>query len=126
VPPPPPPAVAVQHPKPHHATHKKTAVAKKPVQKTVPAKHQPPGLLAGGVSTAGSPSSFLPALLIVAFGVALALLAVGISFMPASAVPAAVGLRIRLERNRQTIMVLGLAIGIACALVGILTALLGG
>ena len=43
--------------------------------------------------------------------------------MPASAVPFTVGLR--LERNRQAILYTGLAIGIACVLVGVLTALLG-
>jgi len=106
-----------------HVARKKTVVAKKPVVKPAKPKQQPRPLLAAGTPTAGSPSSFSPALLIVAFGVALALLGVGISFMPASAVPVTLGHR--LERSRQTIMVLGLAIGIACALVGILTALVG-
>jgi hypothetical protein len=64
-----------------------------------------------------------PALLIVAFGAFLALLAVGVSFVPASVVPFRAALR--LEHNRQTILVTGLAIGVACALVGLLTFVAG-
>jgi len=64
-----------------------------------------------------------PAPLIIGFGVLLAALAAGIAFMPASAVP--LRLDMRLERNRQTILYSGLAIGIACVLVGILTSLTG-
>ena len=64
-----------------------------------------------------------PALLIVAFGVLLTLLAAGVSFIPASVMPSRAALR--LERNRQTILVMGFAIGIACALVGLLTMLAG-
>ena len=33
---------------------------------------------------------------------------------------------VALERNRQTILYSGLAIGVACVLVGILTAMVGG
>jgi hypothetical protein len=53
----------------------------------------------------------------------LALLAVGVSLVPAWSVPIGVG--IKLERNRQTIAVTGLAIGLACGLVGLLTVLSG-
>jgi hypothetical protein len=56
-------------------------------------------------------------------GLVLALAAVGISLVPAWSVPVAVG--VRLERNRQTIAVTGLAIGLACGLVGLLTVLSG-
>ncbi len=92
---------------------------RKPVRK--PAK--PLLAAAGPVAAASTAGTLSPALLIVAFGVVLALLAVGVSFMPASAVPFALGLR--LERSRQTILLFGLAIGVACALVGLLTAVAG-
>jgi hypothetical protein len=98
---------------------KQAKPAPKPVQK--PAK--PLLAAAGPVATASTAGSLSPALLIVAFGVALALLAVGVSFMPASAVPFALGLQ--LERNRQTILLSGLAIGVACVLVGLVTAVAG-
>ena len=41
--------------------------------------------------------------------------------------PAAVPFRLvfRFERNRQTILLVGLAVGVACALVGLLTILAG-
>ena len=107
----------------HHSTKKHvTPKKKKPVRESGFAG---PPLLAGGAPLgAASSGSSSPAPLIVAFGLALALLAVGVSFMPASAVPFALGLR--LERSRQTIILFGLAIGIACALVGLLTAVVGG
>ena len=72
------------------------------------------------VSSSGGSS---PAYLIIAFGAVLAMLAVGLSFLPASAMPVLVGMR--LERSRQTLLVVGLAIGVACLLVGLLTALMG-
>jgi hypothetical protein len=107
--------------------HKKVVVKKeavaKPKSKPAPPKEQFAPLLAAGTPTAASPSSFSSALLIVAFGVALALLAFGLSRVPASVVPAALGLR--LERSRQTILLVGLAIGVACALVALLTVLVG-
>jgi hypothetical protein len=70
-------------------------------------------------SQGGGPS---PTLLIVGFGLVLALAGIGASLLPESAVPYA--MRLRLERGRQTIMVVGVTIGVACALVGLLTALL--
>ena len=81
-------------------------------------------LALGGAAPAASSGGSSPALLIVAFGVLLAALSTGVAFMPASLVPFTVGLR--LERNRQTILYSGLAIGVACVLVGILTAMVGG
>ena len=81
-------------------------------------------LALGGAAPAASSGGSSPALLIVAFGVLLAALSTGVAFMPASVVPFTVGLR--LERNRQTILYSGLAIGVACVLVGILTAMVGG
>jgi F0F1-type ATP synthase membrane subunit c/vacuolar-type H+-ATPase subunit K len=102
--------------KPKHVTAKRKPVRESGFSGTP--------LIAGGAPiAAASPGSASPALLIVAFGVALALLAVGLSFMPACAVPFALGLR--LERSRQTIMLVGLAIGVACVLVGLLTAVAG-
>jgi len=143
-PPPPPPAVVAPPPPPAyiapppppvvHATvgkHVKRHVAK-PKAHATPTKKpvrrsglgRAPLLLAGAPAAAASTTGTLsPALLIVAFGFALALLAIGVSFMPASAVPFALGLR--LERSRQTIMCSGLAIGAACALVGLLTTVVG-
>ncbi len=96
--------------------------------KPKPAKQplKPPAVkplaLEGAAPTASSGGSS-PALLIIAFGALVAALSAGVAFMPASAVPFTVGLR--LERNRQAILYTGLAIGIACVLVGVLTALLG-
>jgi hypothetical protein len=102
-----------KHVKPHMAKQAK------PVRK--PAKPLLAG--AGPVAATSTAGTLSAALLIVAFGVVLALLAVGVSFMPASAVPFTLGLR--LERSRQTILLFGLAIGVACALVGLLTAVVG-
>jgi hypothetical protein len=58
------------------------------------------------------------ALLIIVFGVLAALLGVGFSQLPAAAVP--YSMRIRLERSRQSTLLVGLAIGVACALIGLL------
>jgi hypothetical protein len=132
----PPPAVAVAPPPPPvvHATarHVKRHVTR-PKPRSTPKKKpvresglgRAPLFLAGAPAAAASTGGTLsPALLIAAFGVVLALLAVGISFMPAAAVPFRLGLQ--LERSRQTILLSGLAIGTACALVGLLTAVAGG
>jgi hypothetical protein len=73
------------------------------------------------VTTSSGGSS--PALLIIGFGVLLGLLGAGVAFAPASALPG--GVAVRLEPRRQTILASGLAIGVACALVGLLTALAG-
>ena len=96
----------------------------KPKPAKQPLKPPPvkPLALEGAAPTASSGGSS-PALLIIAFGALVAALSAGVAFMPASAVPFTVGLR--LERNRQAILYTGLAIGIACVLVGVLTALLG-
>ena len=72
------------------------------------------------VSSSNGPS---PTMLLGVAGLALALLAVGVSLVPAWSVPIGVG--IKLEQNRQTIAVTGLAIGLACGLVGLLTVLSG-
>jgi F0F1-type ATP synthase membrane subunit c/vacuolar-type H+-ATPase subunit K len=107
--------------------HVKRPVAKqaKPVPKPKPVRESAQPLLAaaGPVAATSSPGTLSPALLIAAFGLALALIAVGVSFMPASALPFTLGLR--LERSRQTILLFGLAIGVACTLVGLLTAVAG-
>ncbi|MGB2875965.1 MAG: hypothetical protein WBB76_10905 [Gaiellaceae bacterium] len=101
---------------------------KKHVRYERPAKTKTPAkpatlAVAAAAPAASSSGGSSPAPLIISFGVALTLLALGLSFVPASRVPFAVGLR--LERNRQTIVLVGLAIGVACALVGLLTALAG-
>jgi hypothetical protein len=122
-PPPPPPAAPAprtrQHVKHRPVRHKKRVVVahpRRPAKKSA-AKREP--LVTAVAPVSSSPGSSSPAPLMIGFGVLLALLAVGISFMPASAMPVTVGLR--LERNRQTIALTGLAIGVACALVGLLT-----
>jgi hypothetical protein len=92
--------------------------AKQPLK---PPKANP--LALGAPAPAASSGGSSPAPLIIGFGVLLAALGAGIAFMPASAMPFTVGMR--LERNRQTILYSGLAIGVACVLVGILTALAG-
>jgi hypothetical protein len=102
---------------------------KRPVAKQQAAKQHPlkppkaKPLALGAPAPEASSGGSSPALLIVGFGLLLAALAAGIAFMPASAVPFKVGMR--LERNRQAILYSGLAIGVACVLVGILTALTG-
>jgi hypothetical protein len=55
--------------------------------------------------------------------VLLGLLGAGIAFAPRAALPR--GMSFRFEPHRQTILVTGLAIGVACVLVGLLTALAG-
>jgi hypothetical protein len=77
----------------------------------------PPVLLASA-APATQKSGSSPALLIIVFGVLAALVGVGLSQVPASALPFSMG--IRLERSRQTILLVGFAIGVACALVGLL------
>jgi hypothetical protein len=57
-------------------------------------------------------------------GIGLALLGLGIALVPVWSVPVRLGLKI--EHNRQTIAVCGLAIGTACFLVGVLTRFSGG
>lgn len=131
-PPPPPPSYVAPPPPPAPVVHAKVQNhVTRPVGKQAKAVRKPAGkpakpllAAAGPVAAASTAGTLSPALLIVVFGVALALLAVGVSFMPASAVPFALGLR--LERSRQTILLLGLASGIACALVGLLTAVAAG
>ena len=73
------------------------------------------------VSGSNGPS---PTLLLGGLGIGLALLGVGIALVPVWSVPVSLGLKI--EHNRQTIAVCGLAIGAACLLVGVLTKLSGG
>jgi hypothetical protein len=94
----------------------------KPARQPLKPPKAKPLTLGAPVPVASSGGSS-PAPLIIGFGVLLAALAAGIAFMPASAVP--LRLDMRLERNRQTILYSGVAIGIACVLVGILTALTG-
>jgi hypothetical protein len=96
----------------------KQKAAKQPLK---PPKPKPLSL--GAPAPVASSGGSSPALLIAGFGVLLAALAAGIAFMPASAMPFTLGLR--LERNRQTILYTGLAIGVACVLVGLVTALAG-
>jgi hypothetical protein len=110
-PPPPPPPAAPVKPKP--AVHKPRVHHREPKPLRPPAKP----LLASAAPVAQKSGS-LPALLIIAFGVLIAAAAVGFSFVPASAVP--LSERIRLEESRQTILFVGLAIGVPCALVGLL------
>jgi hypothetical protein len=115
--PPPPPQPQVHKPRKH-----KKAVAVRPTHK-LRSPVLKPAVAAAPVAVAAPGGSSSPALPVLVIGLALALLAVGISFLPVQAVPAAFGFR--LERSRQTIVITGLAIGVACALIGLLTALAG-
>ena len=72
------------------------------------------------VSSSNGPS---PTRLLGVAGLALALLALGLSLLPAWLVPIGVG--IKLDQNRQTIAIAGVSIGLACGLVGLLTVLSG-
>ena len=110
-----------KHVKRHVA--KQAKPARKPAHNAVRKPAKPLLAAAGPVAATSTAGTLSAALLIVAFGVVLALLAVGVSFVPASVVPFTLGLR--LERSRQTILLFGLAIGVACALVGLLTAVVG-
>jgi hypothetical protein len=64
-----------------------------------------------------------PARLIIVFGVLLAFVGVGVSQVPASALP--LSMRIRLEQSRQSVLLVCIAIGVACTLAGLLSALTG-
>ena len=107
-----------------HRRKAKAAIARaKPaVGKTKPLRPpaRPALASAAPVAQESGPS---PALLIIVFGVLLAFVGVAVSQVPASALP--FSMRIRLEQSRETIIFVGLAIGVACALVGLLTVLLG-
>jgi hypothetical protein len=105
---------APAHRKVHKKAHK-TAAPQPPRQQPV----KP--LLAAGPPIATSSGSSSPALLIIAFGLAAALAGAALAFVPASAVP--FRLALRFEQNRLTILIAGLAIGVACTLVGFLTIL---
>ena len=129
--PPPPAPVHHKHQRHKHQRHKH----KKTVHRTRTVISRPPsdppksppthvGLALGGAPvTTSSGGGSSPALLIIGFGVLLGLLGTSIAYAPKAALPREVGFR--LEPHRQTILVTGLAIGVGCALVGILTALAG-
>lgn len=131
-PPPPPPAANVQapprapahtrpRPKPKRVHPKRKVAAHAP-----PPPPKPPAPLHLAVSSAPvttSSGGSSPALLIVAFGLLLGLLVAGVGLAPRLALPR--GVSFRLDPHRQTILVTGLAIGVACVLVGLLTALAG-
>jgi hypothetical protein len=134
--PPPPPAAAVVHSqkaKPKRvkrapkATKKLTGAA---VRRTPPRRPDPQlastrtlaaAPVAGGSGSGGATS---PTFLLGLVGLLLAFVGVAISLVPVWSVPIGVGVRI--ERNRQTIALTGLAIGVACAFVGFLDFFSGG
>ena len=121
---PPPPPPVVRHKR--HQRHKKAkALALKQQQTPTP---KPPSALpiakpvlvaAAPVETENGPS--VPAILIAVFGILLSLVAVSVSAVPPTAVP--YDLRLRLDESRQRIMLIGLAIGVPCALIGSLVVL---
>lgn len=97
----------------HHKAKAKVAVAKaKPLRP--PAK---PALASAAPVTENSDSS--AALLIIVFCVLLGFVGVALSQVPASALP--FSMRIRLDRSRDMIMLVGLAIGLIGAFVWLLT-----
>jgi hypothetical protein len=111
----------------------------KPKRKSLPAAAKPPRVPPRAASrvkpqlaaspvvaaTTGSSDGAVSMPLLLAFGGLLfGLVGVGISMIPAWSLPIGVGLR--LERNRQTIALAGLAIGVACAFVGLLNVVSGG
>jgi hypothetical protein len=85
-------------------------LAAAPVQPAVP-------VAASSAGSAPVPAPFY------AVALSLALLALGLSLIPLQLVP--IGVAARLERNRPTLAVAGLAIVAACAVAGLLTALSG-
>ena len=88
-----------------------------------PRQEQPRPLVAAGPPIPTSSDTSSTALLIIAFGIAAALAGAALAFAPAAAVP--FRLVFRFERNRQTILLVGLAVGVACALAGLFTILAG-
>ncbi|MDQ2910142.1 MAG: hypothetical protein M3R39_03880, partial [Actinomycetota bacterium] len=111
--------VVPKRPKPKARPKPKPAAASpKP-----PAAQPKPELASAPVAAVSSSNGPTTTMLLGGVGLVLALLAVGISLVPAWSVPVGVG--IKLERNRQTIALSGLAIGAACAFVGLLTVLSG-
>ena len=132
-PPPPPPPVATtssQTVKPHRVQRVRPAAQQKQRVVVVPEPRQTPPVAtklanapvaAAAIASTNDPVS--PRMLLAAIGLLLALLAIGISLVPVWSLPIGVG--VRLERNRQTIALAGLAIGVACALVGLLDVLSG-
>jgi hypothetical protein len=109
-------------PKAKKVVHRKRTVVRHPLPEAQqPVAHKIALGRAPIDTSSGGGSS--PALFIVAFGVLLGLLGAGVAYAPGAALPR--GLSFRLEPHRQTILVTGLAIGVACALVGILTGLAG-
>jgi len=144
-PPPPPPPPAVVAPPPPPVASVRTVKPKpakrvsKPKRKSLPAaaktpRVQPraasrvkPQFAASPVVAAATASSDGPVSMpfLLAFGgLMLGLVGVGISMIPVWSLPIGVG--VRLERNRQTIALTGLAIGVACAFVGLLNFVSGG
>lgn len=107
----------------HKAKAKKAkAKAKAAVAKAKPLR--PPTKPALAVAApVGEKAGSSPALLIIVLGGLFGFVAVALSQVPASALP--FSMRIRLDESRQTIMVTGLAIGVACTLGVVLTALVG-
>ena len=103
----------------HRAKAKK---AKSAVAKAKPLRPPTKPALAVAASVADKSGSS-PALLIIVLGGLFGFVAVALSQVPASALP--FSMRIRLDESRQTIMVAGLAIGVACTLGVVLTTLLG-
>jgi len=130
-PPPPPPAAptATSSTRVKHAAKPEkrlTVTAKPPKTPPAPPRSQTQLAATSVASSSDTGSEDGPVsmpLLLSLGGLLLGLIAVGISVIPAWSVPIAVGLRI--ERNRQTIALTGLAIGVACALVGLLNVLSG-
>jgi hypothetical protein len=123
----------------HTVKPKPVKRASKPKRKSLPAAAKPPRIppTAGtrvkprlaaspavAAATASSDGPVSMPLLLALGGLLLGLVAVGVSMIPAWSVPIGVGLR--LERNRQTIALTGLAIGVACAFVGLLNVVSGG
>jgi hypothetical protein len=141
-PPPPPPPAAVVAPPPPPAVPAHTVKAKrvyKPKRKRLPVAAKPPRIPPAAASrvkpqvaasaviaptTASSDGPVSMPLLLALGGLLLGLVAVGISSIPAWSLPIGVG--VRLERHRQTIALAGLAIGVACAFVGLLNVVSGG
>jgi hypothetical protein len=105
------------------AVHRKTAVVVSHSRPEPPKLPASPRLALGGASVETASGGSSPAMLIIGFGLLLGLLSAGIAYAPRAALPR--GAAFRLEPHRQTILVTGLAIAVACILVGILTAMAG-
>jgi hypothetical protein len=110
-------------PKAKRKVHRKRTVVATHSAPEPPKLSPSPQLVLGGASVDTSSGGSSPTLLIIGFGLLFGLLGAAIAYAPRAALPR--GTAYRLEPHRQTVLITASAIGIACILVGVLTAVAG-